>query len=84
MSTERLCGHADKYYNCIECGEPCGSEGHFVEEVFTYKGKVYIIESYVEMKNPHTREWQKAVLYTQRENGKSYVREFLEFFKLFK
>ena len=27
-----LCGYPDKHYNCKECGEPCGLEGHFIEK----------------------------------------------------
>lgn len=26
-----LCGEADKFHMCVNCGSPCGSEGHFIE-----------------------------------------------------
>jgi hypothetical protein len=28
---EVLCGEADKFYRCMTCGAPCGSEGHYIE-----------------------------------------------------
>jgi hypothetical protein len=27
-----FCGEADKFYRCVNCDTPCGSEGHFIEE----------------------------------------------------
>jgi hypothetical protein len=28
---EVLCGEANKFYRCITCDAPCGSEGHYIE-----------------------------------------------------
>lgn len=51
---------------------------------YTYKGKHYQILSYGEMKNPHTRDWEKCVVYIQLENRNTYVRNREEFFNKFK
>lgn len=51
---------------------------------YTYKGKYYQIISYGEMKNPHTRNWEKCVIYIQLENRNTYVRNKEEFFNKFK
>lgn len=52
--------------------------------VYTYKGKHYQILGYGEMKNPHTRDWEKCVVYIQLENRITYVRNREEFFNKFK
>ena len=26
-----LCGEANKFYRCVNCDAPCGSEGHYIE-----------------------------------------------------
>jgi hypothetical protein len=31
-SKQILCGEANKFYRCITCDSPCGSEGHYIEE----------------------------------------------------
>ena len=52
---------------------------------YTYKDKLYYIESTCELKNPQTRNWEKAVVYISLENSNRYVRseeEFNERFKL--
>lgn len=84
ISRDILCGEADKFYNCVTCGSPCGTEGHYIEELFQYKDKTYKIDKFAEMKHPTTREWVDCVVYTQKENGETYVREREEFYKLFK
>jgi hypothetical protein len=27
-----LCGSANKFYRCVTCDAPCGTEGHFIEK----------------------------------------------------
>jgi len=52
---------------------------------YVYKQKQYeILDKELELKNPETREWHKAVLYRQIETGLKFVREESEFFKLFR
>lgn len=51
---------------------------------YTYKQKDYYIQEEVEMKNPVTRKWEKAIIYVQIESGKKFCREEVEFYKLFK
>jgi len=55
------------------------------ELVYEYKGNDYLILDTVDMKNPETREWQKAVVYINLKNPEiTYVREQDEFLKRFK
>ena len=52
---------------------------------YTYKDKLYYIESNCELKNPQTRNWEKAVVYISVGNFQRYVRsedDFNERFKL--
>jgi len=35
---ETRCGDCNKYYQCVECNSPCGTEGHF-----TYTNKAFLI-----------------------------------------
>ena len=51
---------------------------------YTYKEKLYYIESNCELKNPQTREWQKATVYISLETSNRYVRLTEEFNRLFK
>jgi len=52
--------------------------------VYQYKSKRYYIIEEAEMKNPQTREWEECIVYLSLENGKKYVRNKEEFYKLFK
>jgi hypothetical protein len=45
-----LCGQANKFYRCVTCDSPCGSEGHFIkepkltaefQEVIDFNDKIY-------------------------------------------
>jgi len=52
---------------------------------YIYKQKQYeILDKELELKNPETREWHKAVLYRQIETGLWFCRDKNEFFKLFR
>lgn len=51
---------------------------------YKYKDDYYYLQEVVEMKNPVTREWEKAVIYISMISGKKYCREEKEFNKLFK
>ena len=31
LTQKILCGNANKFYRCVTCDAPCGSEGHYVE-----------------------------------------------------
>lgn len=53
-------------------------------ERYTYKDKFYILERVVQTKHPETREWFTCVLYMQEESALWFVREFHEFFEIFK
>ena len=56
----------------------------YIHSRYTYKNKLYYIESNCELKNPQTREWQKATVYISVENSNRYVRLTEEFDRLFK
>jgi len=47
-------------------------------EVYQYKDNSYVVQGRVDLKNPETREWQQAILYTSA-NGKKCVREMEDF-----
>ena len=47
-----LCGEANKFYRCVTCDAPCGSEGHYIEEP-----EQYLEEQDVENKIIHFAEW---------------------------
>lgn len=52
---------------------------------FEYKGNKYGIQNIVEMKDPSTGKWLKAVHYMPWHNStKRYVRELDDFIKKFK
>jgi hypothetical protein len=51
---------------------------------YTYKSKDYYIVEEAEMKNPQTREWEECIIYISLESGRRYVRNKVEFYKLFK
>jgi hypothetical protein len=41
---EIKCGDANKFYRCVTCDSPCGSEGHFIEEEEPVKKDGGVIE----------------------------------------
>lgn len=43
------------------------------------RGQRYLVQRILKMKNPNTREWEVAVLYTDRKADNFYVREINEF-----
>ena len=51
--------------------------------IYKFKDRSYLVISYGEMKNPHTRLWEDCVIYIQLENRKTYVRNKEEFFNKF-
>lgn len=55
-----------------------------MKQKYTYKNKEYYIKEKVLLKNPHTREWQKAVIYCQIGLDLVFCREKEEFERLFK
>ena len=55
-----------------------------MKTLYTYKEKDYYTTGKALMKNPETREWQKAVLYSQVGLDLVFCREKKEFEKLFK
>lgn len=55
-----------------------------IEELKEYKGKEYIIREIAEMKDISNRQWTSCVIYEQVGTGRVFVREFSEFYKLFK
>lgn len=54
--------------------------------IYVYKSNIYRIVRETRFKNPQTREWLDAVVYTRadKENGEWFVREKTEFFDRFK
>ena len=56
--------------------------------IYTYKDRIYMVVDNCSMKDPTSREWLKAVMYSPLINGViqdvKYVREKLEFLKRFK
>jgi len=55
-----------------------------MKQKFSYKNKEYYIKEVVTMKNPCTREWQKAYIYCQIGLDMVFCREKEEFERLFK
>lgn len=55
---------------------------------YVYKGSTYVIIGTTKMKNPVTREWQDAIIYSETIGGTMssdmYTRESKEFFERFK
>ena len=51
---------------------------------YTYKGNNYKIIGKIPFKDPNTREWHLGVIYKQKQNKQSYVREEKEFYSRFK
>lgn len=55
-----------------------------MKALYTYKENDYYIIGKSLMKNPQTREWQKAILYSTVGTELVFCREKEEFDKLFK
>ena len=57
-------------------------------EFYTYKGNIYFLRSEGKMKNPETREWEDAFIYSPVSDFKimsvDYIREKNDFLKKFK
>jgi|688.fasta_scaffold2766162_2 hypothetical protein len=51
---------------------------------YEYKTKRYYKSGEAEMKNPHTRKWEKCVIYVSVENDIVYIRNKEEFDLKFK
>jgi len=56
----------------------------YIGESILGKGNRYLVQRILKMKNPQTRKWEKAVLYTDRKADNFYVREIGEFKRKFK
>lgn len=54
------------------------------KEKYHYKGNDYYIQEYSAFKHPETRKWIDCVVYYSAKDGRRWVREKEEFFKLFK
>lgn len=57
------------------------SQDHYTHKE---KGHTYIIVKELKCKHPNTGEWYEAILYTQLENGESFVRSKESFINNFK
>lgn len=55
-----------------------------MKEHYSYKEHDYYVQEKVQMKNPTTRVWGKAVIYVQIGSGMKFCIEADEFYKLFK
>lgn len=51
--------------------------------VYPKTGTTYYVEGKIKLKNPSTRKWHEAVLYTDRVKKESYAREYGDFYEKF-
>lgn len=67
---EVLCGKANKFYRCVTCDAPCGSEGHYIEVTEESKQETLNVKQnthFVDFSNPNADKITSASTLVKQE-----------------
>jgi len=78
-----LCGEANKFYRCVTCDAPCGSEGHYteepkqetLEEVAHMLYPIVLEDDEWDKNKQYRDEWIEGAKWQQEQNKNLYTEE---------